>query len=316
MKSCLVTGGAGFIGSHLSEQLLSCGYAVRILDNFSTGKPENLASFRDHIDLHEGDVRDIAACRKACEGVDYVFHLAALASVPLSVENPFLTNEINVTGTLNVLWAARDAGAKRLVFASSTSVYGDNPELPKREPMSGVPLSPYALSKLVGEKTCQSFSKIYGLSTVCLRYFNVYGPRQDPASQYAAAVPIFISRMAAGERPVVFGDGEQTRDFVFVLDIAQANILAAETPGVTGDVFNIASEGSLTINALVRTINDVLGSKLEPTYEPPRAGDILHSAADIDLARDRLNFRPLYDFRRGLEMTIAWFKAKPKENPA
>jgi len=314
MKSCLVTGGAGFIGSHLSEQLLGCGYAVRVLDNFSTGKPENLASFRDRIELHEGDVRDIAACRKACEGVDYVFHLAALASVPLSVENPFLTNEINVTGTLNVLWAARDAGAKRLVFASSTSVYGDNPELPKRESMAGVPLSPYALSKLLGEKTCQSFSKIYGLSTVCLRYFNVYGPRQDPKSQYAAAVPIFISRMVAGERPVVYGDGEQTRDFVFVLDIAQANILAAETPGVTGDVFNIASEGSLTINALVRTINEVLGSSLEPTYEPPRAGDILRSAGDIEHARDRLNFRPLYDFRRGLEMTIAWFKAK--ENPA
>jgi nucleoside-diphosphate-sugar epimerase len=312
MKSCLVTGGAGFIGSHLSEQLLGCGYSVRILDNFSTGKPENLAPFRDRIELQEGDIRDIATCRKACEGVNYVFHLAALASVPLSVENPFLTNEINVTGTLNVLWAAKDAGAKRLVFASSTAVYGDNAELPKREEMAGVPLSPYALSKLVGEKTCQSFSKVYGLSTVCLRCFNVYGPRQDPRSQYAAAVPIFVSRMVNGERPVVYGDGEQTRDFVFVLDIAQANILAAETSNVTGEIFNIASEGSLTINALVRTINEVLGSSLEPTYEPPRVGDILHSAADIERARERLNFRPLYDFRRGLEITIAWFKAKEK----
>jgi len=314
MKSCLVTGGAGFIGSHLCEQLLGCGHRVRVLDNFSTGKPENLADFRDRIEVHEGDVRDVAACRKACEGVDYVFHLAALASVPLSVENPFLTNEINVTGTLNILWAARDAGAKRLVFASSTSVYGDNAELPKREEMSGVPLSPYALSKLLGEKTCQSFSKVYGLSTVCLRYFNVYGPRQDPKSQYAAAVPIFISRMVAGERPVVYGDGEQTRDFVFVLDIAQANILAAETPDVTGEVFNIASEGSLSINALVATLNEVLGSSLEPAYEPPRLGDILHSAADIERARERLAFRPLYDFRRGLELTVAWFKAK--ENSA
>jgi nucleoside-diphosphate-sugar epimerase len=313
MKSCLVTGGAGFIGSHLCEQLLGCGHSVRVLDNFSTGKPENLAAFRDRIEVHEGDVRDIAACRKACEGVHYVFHLAALASVPLSVENPFLTNEINVTGTLNILWAARDAGAKRLVFASSTSVYGDNAELPKREEMSGVPLSPYALSKLLGEKTCQSFSKVYGLSTVCLRYFNVYCPRQDPKSQYAAAVPIFISRMVAGERPVVYGDGKQTRDFVFVLDIAQANILAAETPDVTGEVFNIASEGSLSINALVATLNEVLGSSLEPAYEPPRPGDILHSAADIERARERLAFRPLYDFRRGLELTVAWFKAK--ENP-
>jgi nucleoside-diphosphate-sugar epimerase len=312
MKTCLVTGGAGFIGSHLCEQLLGCGHAVRVLDNFSTGKPENLAAVRDRIEVHEGDIRDVAACRKACEGVDYVFHLAALASVPLSVENPFLTNEINVTGTLNILWAARDAGAKRLVFASSTSVYGDNPELPKREEMSGTPLSPYALSKLLGEKTCQSFSKVYGLSTVCLRYFNVYGPRQDPKSQYAAAVPIFISRMVAGERPTIYGDGEQTRDFVFVLDIAQANILAAETPDVTGEIFNIASEGSLTINALARTINEVLGSSLEPAYEPPRQGDILHSAADIERARERLAFRPLYDFRRGLEMTVAWFKAKEK----
>jgi len=312
MKICLVTGGAGFIGSHLCEQLLGCGHAVRVLDNFSTGKPENLAAVRDRIEVHEGDIRDVAACRKACEGVDYVFHLAALASVPLSVQNPFLTNEINVTGTLNILWAARDAGAKRLIFASSTSVYGDNPELPKREEMSGTPLSPYALSKLLGEKTCQSFSKVYGLSTVCLRYFNVYGPRQDPKSQYAAAVPIFISRMVAGERPTIYGDGEQTRDFVFVLDIAQANILAAETPDITGEIFNIASEGSLTINALARTINEVLGSSLEPAYEPPRQGDILHSAADIERARERLAFRPLYDFRRGLEMTVAWFKAKEK----
>jgi len=314
MKTCLVTGGAGFIGSHLCEQLLACGYAVRVLDNFSTGKPENIAALKDRIDVQEGDIRDIVACRKACEGVDYVFHQAALASVPLSVENPFLTNEINITGTLNMLWSARAAGAQRLVFASSTSVYGDNPDLPKRESMAGVPLSPYALSKLVGEKTCQSFTKIYGLSTVCLRYFNVYGPRQDPASQYAAAVPIFIARMIAGQRPVIFGDGEQTRDFVFVLDVAQANILAAETPNATGEVFNVASEGSLTINALVRTLNEVLGTSLEPAYEPPRLGDILHSAADIDRARDRLNFRPLYDFRRGLEMTVAWFKAK--ENPA
>jgi nucleoside-diphosphate-sugar epimerase len=310
MKSCLVTGGAGFIGSHLSEQLLGCGYRVRVLDNFSTGKAENLAPFRDRIEVFEGDIRDIAACRGACDGVDFVFHLAALASVPQSIENPFLTNEINVTGTMNVLWAAKDAGARRLVFASSTSVYGDNPELPKREEMSGVPLSPYALSKLVGEKTCQSFTKIYGLSTVCLRYFNVYGPRQDPRSQYAAAVPLFITKMVKGGRPSIYGDGEQTRDFVFVLDIAQANILAAETPGVGGEIFNIASEDSLTVNTLVRTINEVLGASLDPSYEPARPGDILHSAADIERARERLNFRPLYDFRRGLELTIAWFKNK------
>ena len=310
MSKFLVTGGAGFIGGHITELLVREGHDVIVFDNFSTGKAENLAPFRARIEVLEGDIRDIATCRRACEGVDLVFHLAALASVPLSVENPFLTNEINVTGTLNILWAAKDAGAQRLVFASSTSVYGDNPELPKREEMSGVPLSPYALSKLVGEKTCQSFSKIYGLPTVCLRYFNVYGPRQDPRSQYAAAVPIFIARMVKGERPSIYGDGEQTRDFIFVLDIAQANILAAETPGVGGEIFNVASEGSLTINALVRTINEVLGAALEPSYEPARPGDILHSAADIERARERLNFRPLYEFRRGLELTIAWFKSK------
>jgi len=310
MRSCLVTGGAGFIGSHLAEELVRRRFKVRVLDNFSTGKRENLASFRDEIELVEGDIRDLKMCRTAVEGMDYVFHQAALASVPLSIEDPFLTNDINVGGTLNLLWTAKAAGAKKLVFASSTSVYGDNPDLPKKEEMSGVPLSPYALSKWIGEKYCQAFSLIYGISTICLRYFNVFGPRQDPQSPYAAAIPVFITKMLGGERPVIFGDGEQTRDFVFVLDVVEANILAAEAEGVSGEIFNVASAESLSVKALVRGINDVLGKTFEPVHEPPRPGDIRHSSADIQKAKDRLNYRPRSDFRAGLEKTIAWHQEK------
>jgi len=309
-RSCLVTGGAGFIGSHLAEELVRRGCDVRILDNFSTGKRENLASFRASIELVEGDIRDLGTCRAAVRGVDYVFHEAALASVPLSVEDPFQTNDINVGGTLNMLWAAKEGGVKRLVFASSTSIYGDNPDLPKREEMSGVPLSPYALSKWVGEKYCQSFSQVYGIPTVGLRYFNVYGPRQDPKSQYAAAIPIFITRMLAGARPVIYGDGEQTRDFVYVRDVVAANILAAETEGVSGRVFNIASGESYSVNALVRMINEVAGTSVEPEYAPERLGDIRHSSADIRRAGEELRFRPIYDFRKGLDETLTWYRTK------
>ena len=310
MRSCLVTGGAGFIGSHLAEELVRRRFKVRVLDNFSTGKRENLASFRDEIELVEGDIRNLKMCRKAVKGMDYVFHQAALASVPHSIEDPFLTNDINVGGTLNLLWTARAAGVKKLVFASSTSVYGDNPDLPKKEEMSGVPLSPYALSKWIGEKYCQAFSLIYGIPTICLRYFNVFGPRQDPQSPYAAAIPVFITKMLGGERPVIFGDGEQTRDFVFVLDVVEANILAAEAEGVSGEIFNVASAESLSVKALVRGINDVLGKTFEPVHEPPRPGDIRHSSADIQKAKDRLNYRPRSDFRAGLEKTIAWHQEK------
>lgn len=313
-KSCLVTGGAGFIGSHLAEELVRRGFKVRVLDDFSTGKRENLAAFREAVDLIEGDVRDLRTCRTAVSGMDYVFHEAALASVPLSVKDPFLTDDINVGGTLNMLWAGKEVGVKKLVFASSTSVYGDNPDLPKREEMSGIPLSPYALSKWVGEKYCQAFSLIYGIPTVGLRYFNVFGPRQDPKSQYAAAVPIFISRMLRGERPVIFGDGEQTRDFVFVRDAVEANILAAETEGVSGQVFNIASAESLSVNALVRMINDVLGTSIDPVYAPERPGDIRHSAADIRKAEAGLGYRPDHDFRRGLELTMTWFEEKRRSS--
>jgi nucleoside-diphosphate-sugar epimerase len=310
MATCLVTGGAGFIGSHLVEELVRRGFRVRVLDNFSSGKRENLARVRGEIDLVEDDIRSLETCRAAVDGARYVFHLAALASVPLSIEDPLSNDAVNVGGTLNLLWAAKDAGVKKMVFASSTSVYGDHPGHPKREEMAGLPLSPYALSKWVGENYGWVFSSVYGLPTVSLRYFNVYGPRQDPRSQYAAAVPIFIEKMLAGERPVIFGDGEQTRDFVYVDDIVAANILAAEAPTGEGEVFNIASAESLSINALVGMINDILGTGLRPEYGPPRPGDIRHSAADITKAQNVLNYRPRFDFRRGLERTIAWHRER------
>jgi len=310
MISCLVTGGAGFIGSHLAEELVRRDLAVRVLDNFSTGRRENLASFRDRIELVTGDIRDLTTCRKAAAGTEFVFHQAALVSVPLSIEDPFLTEDVNVRGTLNVLWAAKEAGVRRLVFASSTAVYGDDPVQPKTESMQGVPLSPYALSKWIGERYCEAFSRIYGLLTVGLRYFNVYGPRQDPHSQYAAAIPIFITRMLAGERPVIYGDGSQTRDFVYVGDVVEANILAAEADGVSGEVFNIASASSLSVVSLVRGINEILGEAHVPIFEPPRPGDIRHSAADIGKAREKLGYRPSHDLRVGLEKTISWHQER------
>jgi nucleoside-diphosphate-sugar epimerase len=308
MTTCLVTGGAGFIGSHLVRGLLERGHRVRVLDNFSTGKRQNIASILNDIELVEGDIRDLATCLKMVAGAEFVFHQAALASVLLSIEDPFLTDETNVGGTLNILWAAKSAGVRKVVFASSTAVYGDNPVLPKKENMSGIPLSPYALSKWIGEKYCQSFSPIYGVPSVCLRYFNVFGPRQDPRSQYAAVLPIFISRMLDGRSPVIFGDGEQTRDFVFVGDVVQANILAAESESRSGDIFNIASAERLSVNALVRLINDVLGKELSPVYAPPRPGDIMHSWADIQKAGERLRFHPQILFRDGLERTVSWFQ--------
>jgi nucleoside-diphosphate-sugar epimerase len=308
MITSLVTGGAGFIGSHIVEELARRGHAVRVLDDFSTGKPENLASVRDRVTIFEGDVRDLALCRRAAAGADYVFHEAAQISVPKSIEDPVLNDAVNVGGTLNVLWAAKEGGAKKFVLASSTSVYGDNPDLPKRETMSGIPLSPYALSKWMGERYCQSFSRIYGVPAVALRYFNVFGPRQDPRSQYAAAVPIFITRMLGGEQPVIYGDGEQTRDFVYVEDVVQANILAAEAPGGSGEIYNVASSESLTVNGLARTIAEIIGRPLAPVYAPERPGDIRHSAADIGKIEAALGYRPRFDFRRGLERTIAWTK--------
>ena len=306
MSRYLVTGGAGFIGSHLVETLLDRGGDVRVLDNFLTGKRENLASFGGRLELLEGDLRDPDACRRAVDGVDFVLHEAALPSVPRSVADPFTTDEINVRGTLNLLWAAARAKVRRLVFASSSSVYGDAPGLPKREGEEGKPLSPYAASKWAGEKYLQVFAKTFDLETVSLRYFNVFGPRQDPASQYAAAVPLFITRILRGEAPTVFGDGEQSRDFTYVANVVEANLLACTAGGAAGGVFNVACADRITVNVLIAKINEILGKSIAPVYAAPRPGDIRHSFADISAAERELGYRPVVGFEEGLRRTIAW----------
>jgi nucleoside-diphosphate-sugar epimerase len=310
MSFFLVTGGAGFIGSHLVETLLERGHRVRVLDNFLTGKRENLAAFLDRIELIEGDLRDPAACRQATTGIDYVLHQAALASVPRSIADPFTTDEINVRGTLNILWAAAEAKVRRLVFASSSSVYGDEPNLPKREGVEGRLLSPYAVSKFVGEKYLQVFTMTYGLETVSLRYFNIFGPRQDPASQYAAAVPLFITKILRGEAPTIFGDGEQSRDFTYVANVVEANLLACAAPGAAGGVYNVACADRVTVNTLVEKINLILGTSVPSLYADPRPGDIKHSFADIGAAERDLGYRPRIGFVQGLERTIHWYQER------
>jgi nucleoside-diphosphate-sugar epimerase len=305
----LVTGGAGFIGSHIVEELVRRGETVRVLDNFITGKRENIAPFLDFVELIEGDIRDLETCRQAVGDIDYVLHQAALPSVPRSIEDPLLANQINVEGTLNLLVASYEAKAKKFVFASSSSVYGDDPNLPKKEGSEGKPLSPYAVSKLAGEKYCQVFSEIYGLGTISLRYFNVFGPRQDPFSQYAAAIPLFITRILGREKPQIYGDGDQTRDFTYVGNVVEAALRAADAPPeASGEVFNIACGEKTTINTLAMEINALLGSYLEPEYLEPRPGDIRHSFADIGKARRILGFEPEMGFKQGLKKTITWYK--------
>jgi len=310
MDKYLVTGGAGFIGSNIAEELVKRGHPVRIIDNFLTGKRENISSFLDKIELVEGDIRDYDACCRALEGVDFVLHQAALSSVSRSIEDPLLTNDINIKGTLNVLLASREAKVKGFVFASSAAVYGDNPILPKKEGNVGNPLSPYALSKLVGEKYCWIFSQIFGLSTVCLRYFNIFGPRQDPSSQYASVIPNFISRMLKGESPTIFGDGEQSRDFVYVFNVVEANILASKAKGVSGEVFNIGCGEGTSVNSLASKLNEILREKINPSYDEPRPGDIRHSFADISKAKKMLKYEPQVPFGKGLEETIRWYRER------
>jgi nucleoside-diphosphate-sugar epimerase len=309
MSLMLVTGGAGFIGSHIAERLLSEGHAVRVLDNFSTGRRENLAGFGTEIDLVEGDIRDLDAVSRAVGGVDAVFHEAALASVPRSVDDPATSNQVNVMGTLNVLLASRDAGVRRVVYASSSSIYGESPELPKREEMSPAPESPYAVSKLAGEYYCRVFSSLYGLECVALRYFNVFGPRQDPSSQYAAVVPIFVAALLAGQRPVIHGDGEQSRDFTYVENVVEANLLAAFADGCAGQVMNAACGSTVTVNELFDRLRTLTGAAVEPVYVEPRAGDVRHSFADVTKARRMLGFEPSVEFEEGLVRTIQWFRA-------
>jgi UDP-N-acetylglucosamine 4-epimerase len=311
MKSYLVTGGAGFIGSHIAEELVGRGQKVRVLDNFLTGKRENIAPFLGRIELIEGDIRDREVCRRAVRGVDAVLHQAALPSVPRSIENPLLVHDINVTGTLNLLWAAREAKVGRFVFASSSSVFGDDPRLPQKEGQEGKPLSPYALGKRAGELYCSLFSRLYGLETIALRYFNVFGPRQDPLSQYAAAVPLFITKTLSGEGPTIFGDGEQSRDFTYVVNVVEANMRSLDAPaGAAGEAFNIACGERTTVNALAREIGRLVGTTLDPAHVAPRPGDIRHSFADITKAARLLGFTPRMSFRDGLAETVRWYQGR------
>lgn len=311
----LVTGGAGFIGSNLVEALLERGERVRVLDNFSTGKRENLHPFRDDVDLFEGDIRSYHLVRRAMDGIEVVLHQAALPSVPRSIADPLTTNEVNVEGTLNVLEAAREAGVGRVVFASSSSVYGNSLELPKHEGMTPAPLSPYAVSKLAGETYCSVFSRIYGIEAVALRYFNVFGPRQDPSSQYSAVIPKFVTAIARGERPRIFGDGEQSRDFTYVANVVHANILAATVPIQGSVVVNCACGSRATLNDLVEHINAELGTTVEPVYAEPRLGEVKHSLASVARAHETIGYEPSWSFEEGLRETIASYTGRGGEQP-
>jgi nucleoside-diphosphate-sugar epimerase len=305
----LVTGGAGFIGSNIVEALVRRGDSVVVLDNFSTGKRENLESFRGRIHLVEGSITDLAAVRRAMDGVDFVLHEAALASVQRSVDDPITSNEVNIGGTLNVLVAARDAGVKRLVYAASSSAYGDTEVLPKREDMPARPLSPYAVQKWVGEHYCKVFSTLFGLDTVALRYFNVFGPRQDPASDYAAVIPIFVTRLLSGRAPTIYGDGGQSRDFTYIDNVIEANLRACEGGPKNGEAVNVACGARFTLNDLFAQVRGLLGSDLQPVYGPARPGDVRHSMADIAKARTLLGWEPQVDFVTGLRRTVEWYRA-------
>ena len=331
----LVTGGAGFIGSHLVEALVKQGQKVRVLDNLSTGKKENLAeaagfpapNIPDHstksaffplgekVEFLFGDISDLDICRRGCEGITYVFHQAALGSVQRSVEDPLSTHRANATGTLNILQAAREAGVRRVIYASSSSVYGNissDPEesIPKRESLNPHPQSPYATTKLMGEIYCRVFSELYGLEAVSLRYFNVFGPRQDPHSIYSAVIPKFISALLESKPPVIYGDGNQSRDFTYVENVVQANLLAMERPGVAGQVFNIACGQQTSINVLLFMLQDISGKKILPRYESPRSGEVRHSLASIDLARAYLRYAIKAGLAEGLLATWNWFRDK------
>lgn len=304
IRTALVTGGAGFIGSHLVRELLSQGVAVRVMDDLSGGHIENLAEIASDIEFRRDDIRDPDACRRCCAKVDIVFHLAALGSVPRSVKDPAATNDVNVVGTLNLLIAARDGGAGRFVYSSSSSVYGDTPILPKHEKMAPNPLSPYAVSKLAAEEYTRCFAGVYDMETVALRYFNVFGPRQDPESQYAAVIPRFISALLSGSRPTIYGDGRQTRDFTYVANVVRGNLLAATTPGICGSVYNIACGGQIGVIDILNRLADLLGVQPNPEFLPHRRGDIKHSCADISAARERLGYEPLVTFEDGLAQLV------------
>jgi nucleoside-diphosphate-sugar epimerase len=308
MPLALVTGGAGFIGSHLVEGLLARDYKVRVLDNFATGKRENLASVLTQIELLEGSVANLTTARSAMRNVDVVFHQAALPSVPRSVKNPLESNEVNITGTLNILLAARDAGVKRVVYAASSAAYGNQPTLPKVETMTSDPLSPYAIGKLAGEMYARAFTQLYDLSTISLRYFNVFGPRQDPTTQYAGVIAKFMTCAIEGKPYPVYGDGEQSRDFTYVENVVNANILAAERPIEGAPLINIAYGERTTLNRIIRLLNELTGQNLPAQYGPERAGDVRHSHADVTLAGKLLGYEPMVNVREGLKRTLEWYR--------
>ncbi len=307
MALYLVTGGAGFIGSHLTEELARRGERVRVVDSLVTGKRENLAHIRG-VEFVEGDLAELDTARRAAEGADFVLHQAAIPSVPRSVQDPVTSHRANVDATLNLLIAARDARVKRVVYAGSSSAYGDAPTLPKSETMATAPLSPYALQKLVGEQYCQMFTRLYGLETVTTRYFNVFGPRQDPSSPYSGVISLFISALCEGRPPVIYGDGEQTRDFTYVANVVDGVLRACLAPAVSGEVINVATGGRVSINQLFRSVRDLVGGRVDPVYSSARAGDVRDSQADIERAKRLLGYQPQVAFDEGLNKTVEWYR--------
>lgn len=309
MASYLVTGGAGFIGSHLTEELVRRGHTVRVVDNLSTGKRRNLAHIPG-IELLEGDLADMSVAAGAVAGMDYVLHQAAIPSVPRSVKDPIASNRANIDGTLNVLVAARDAGVKRLVFAGSSSEYGDTPTLPKREDMPTSPLSPYALQKVMGTAYCQMFTRLYGFETVVIRYFNVFGPRQDPSSPYSGVISVFSTALIERRRPTIYGDGGQTRDFTYVANVVDGVLRACEAPKAAGEVINVACGTRISLNDLLKVMNKIVGTDLAPVYAEARAGDVRDSQADITKAEGLLGYTPFVGLEEGLRRTLDWCRAE------
>lgn len=308
MGVSLITGGAGFIGSNMVRFLLEKGLSVRVLDNFETGKKENLAEIADEIEIIEGDIRDNDIVKQAVKDVDVVYHLAALGSVPRSIKDPVTTHDVNVTGIFNMLNQSRAAGVKRFVFASSSSVYGQSPVLPQHEKLPLAPISPYGATKAIGEIYCRAFYETYGLETICLRYYNIFGPRQDPSSQYAAAIPLFVSALLGDQRPTIFDDGEQSRGFTYIENVIQANWLAAQAPETHGEAVNISTSNAVTVNTVIKVIADLLGKDIAPVYAPPREGDIKHSLADVSYAKEVIGYQPLVTFEEGIRRAIDWYK--------
>ena len=305
----LVTGGAGFIGSNMVDELVRRGHSVVVLDDLSAGKEANLAAVRDKIDFQVGSITDLAAVAKACAGVDYVIHLAARTSVPRSVKDPIESNHVNIDGTLNVLVAARDAKVRRFVYAASSSAYGETPTLPKVESMSAAPISPYGITKYVGELYAQVFGRVYGLENACVRFFNVFGPRQDPTSQYSGVLSRFMLAVLEGQTPVVYGDGEQSRDFTFIENIVDETLRACEAKDASGKVFNGGTGARITLNQVLQQLGAITGKKIDAKYEPARSGDIRDSQADISQARAVLGYEPKVQFAEGLQRTWAWYKS-------